>query len=155
MKKTILFAAATLVMVGMAACSGNKEAKAEAAEVAEEAQVTTTTAEFTGVLPAADCEGVKYDLSLTFNAESKDGTFALVETYLENDTTAISTIESAGQFTFNTKDGKDYIVLTKAQEAEEAPMYFVVVDNTLTMTGEDLELPATPGLNYTLVEVAE
>ena len=81
MKKSMLIAAAGLFMVSMAACSGKKENKEVAAETPAEVENTVNAVAYTGVLPAADCDGINYTLSLVFNEEENGGTYQAAENY--------------------------------------------------------------------------
>lgn len=155
MKKSILFVAAGMALMSMAACSGNCS-KDEACKKSDVKEV------YTGVLPAADCDGVRYTLTLDYDDDSRDGDYNLVETYLQADTTEmtgykdVKTFASEGDFTVEKKGDKTYIKLVKDQKDSQAgsadtPMYFVVDSNSaITMTNANLEVSETPGMNYTL-----
>ncbi|MES2341323.1 MAG: copper resistance protein NlpE [Pseudomonadota bacterium] len=73
-------------LTALAACSP-PAAKAPAAPPAPVAAVPAAealTMSFSGLLPCADCPGLKTELTLTRDAPySRDGTYRLVETYLE------------------------------------------------------------------------
>lgn len=115
---------------------------------------------YTGVIPAADCDGIRYTLTLDYDDDAKDGDYKLVETYIQADSTSaigysdVKTFASEGDFTVNKKGDKTYLKLVKDQKdsqagSAETPIYFVIdSDSTITMTNADLEIPATPG--YTL-----
>ena len=154
MKKSLFMAGIAAMMVFMGACTGTKEAKQD-----ETANVEPKKEVFTGVLPAADCDGIRYTLHLDYNDEATAGDYSLNEAYLEADTTAADgyktkeAFDSKGAFTVEDKNGKKVLTLAPAKaegdSAEVAPVYFVVdTDSTMTMTNADLVLPETPG--YTL-----
>lgn len=154
MKKTMLFGAAAMTLFAMTACSGKCD-KAEACGKGADAV-------YTGVIPAADCLGVRYTLALDYDDDANKGDYDLVETYLEADTTVatgirdLKTFRSEGDFTVNKKGDVTYLKLVKdAKDSQsgstESPIYFVVDgDSSITMTGSDLVVTATPGMNYTL-----
>ncbi|MDE6792272.1 MAG: copper resistance protein NlpE N-terminal domain-containing protein [Muribaculaceae bacterium] len=159
MKKTIIFAAMCLTMLGMAACSGNgKNANASGADSKKGDKVEV----FTGVLPAADADGVRYTLSLEFDDDDNDGDYKLVETFIQADSTAvggykdIKNFASEGDFYIKQKDGKTYYELKKDQKDSQpgsldTPTYFLVdSDSTITMVNAQLELAADSTMNYTL-----
>lgn len=155
MKKSIFFAAA-VAMLGLAACSSNNSNCKNG--TCNKGDVTET---YSGILPAADCDGVLYNLTLEFDDNDNDGDYKLVESYLQTDTTAatgftvIATYNSEGDFTVNKQGDITYLKLTKDVKDSQAnsidtPLYFVVdSDTSITMTGEDLQ-PSVTGLNYTL-----
>lgn len=151
--KKALYMAAAVALLGMSACTGascdSKSCKADDDKV------------YTGVVPAADCDGVRYTLKLDYDDDHNytDGDYDLVQTYIAADSTSalgykdIRTVKSEGDFTvIKTKDGKTGLKLVeevrRGQQGET--MYFVVdSDSTLTMTNSDFETAAS-GLNYTL-----
>lgn len=151
--KKALYMAATVALLGMSACSGascdSKSCKADDDKL------------YTGVVPAADCDGVRYTLKLDYDDDHNytDGDYDLVQTYIASDSTSalgykdIRTVKSEGDFTVvKTKDGKTGLKLVeevrRGQQGET--MYFVVdSDSTITMTNSDFETAAS-GLNYTL-----
>lgn len=151
--KKALYMAATVALLGMSACTGtscdSKGCKADDDKL------------YTGVMPAADCDGIRYTLKLDYDDDHNytDGDYDLVQTYIAADSTSalgykdIRTVKSEGDFTVvKTKDGKTGLKLVeevrKGQQGET--MYFVVdSDSTITMTNSDFETAAS-GLNYTL-----
>lgn len=159
MKKTIMFMAAGLSMLGMAACSGHgKSCNGNACAKGDKTEV------FTGIIPAADADGFRYTLTLEFDDDDKDGDYRLVETVVSSDSTAVGgykdlqSFASEGDFYIKQKDGKTYYELKKDQKDSqpgslETPAYFLVdSDSTITMVNAQLEPSQTPGLNYTLTK---
>lgn len=155
MKKTIVLTTAALAMLSMAACSGEKSCKGEVCSKDCKDDVV-----YTGVMPAADCDGIRYTLLLDYDDDMTDGDYKLVETYIQADTlspvgyTDIKSFASEGDFTVNKQDGKTYLKLqeeTKNPSATGATTFFLVdSDSTITMTNSDLEVSSIPGMNYTL-----
>ena len=159
MNKIMLMAAAGLTVLSMASCSGNKcdkDASCDNCDKNCDKEVL-----YTGVLPAADCDGIRYTLHLDYDDNGQKGDFILVETYLGSDTTTalgykdLQTFTSKGDFTVAQQDGKTYLKLveyTKDSSARATDMMYFVVDSdsTITMTNSSLETSAMPGMNYTL-----
>lgn len=157
MKKTLLMGAAALAMISMAACTGNKTT-CDSATCAK----GDIDAVYTGVLPAADADGVRYTLKLDYDDNGTKGDYDLIETYILGDTISATgykdgkTFTSEGDFTVTKQDGKTVIKLVKDQKDSAAgsidtPIYFIVdSDSTITMTNQDLDVSTTPGMNYTL-----
>lgn len=153
MKKLLFSACAALVLAGMAACSG-KQAAAD--NTADETAAEKTA--YTGILPAADCDGVWYTLQLN------DGKYDMIETYFALDTTAtvgiaeILSVKSEGDYTVvegeGDNAGKTYLKLAQATDDSAAQtLYFLqATDSTLTMVNAEFEAPATPDY-YTLNQV--
>lgn len=151
MKKSI-FAIASAVVLMAASCSNEKKAAEATEPAAEEVAVVEV---YSGILPAADAEGVLYDLTLNYN-EDGVGTYTLNETYMVADTTATNVaVATEGDFVVTDKDGKKYIALTKdatkatEEEANDTIFFLVDSDSTITMVNAQLE-PAATDLNYTL-----
>ena len=141
-------ATAGLALISLAACSNKScdngscsNGKGDRNEV------------FTGVLPAADCDGIRYTLHLDYDDNGKD---------LRQDSTGMAGIKdiasfaSEGDFVVSQDNGKTIIKLVKDQKdsgagSVETPIYFIANgDSTLTLTNDSLKVPDTPGLNYTL-----
>ena len=157
MKKSILLGGAALLTLAMTACGncgdtacGNDRGHDGIDKV------------YTGVIPAADCDGIRYTLTLDYDHDDNDGDYRLVETYLRGDSTAmigyrdIATFYSEGDFRVKKQGEKTYLELVKDAKDSSAgsidtPIYFVVdSDSTITLANDQLEVPQTPGLNYTL-----
>lgn len=163
MRKFVLGAAA-MTMLALAACSNNNGSctkdcdgkKGDKEEV------------YTGILPTADAEGVRYTLKLEYDDDHNytDGDYDLVEVYLANDSTSATgykdsaRFKSEGDFTVinGTGDNASKKYLKLVQDAKDSaagsnagPIYFLVEsDSTLVMVNSHLEESSNPGLNYTL-----
>lgn len=156
MKKFIYTLAAMATIFGAASCSSNTEKKAEA-ETAVETTAEPKTEVFSGVLPAADADGMRYTVTMDYKDADK-GTFTMQQTALTADEgTATGYTDGAsfdykGDFTIDTKDDVKYIKLTgtMGEEAQTEDFYFVIDnDSTITFTGNKPEKIDSP-LNYTL-----
>lgn len=155
MKKTFYFAAAALVALAAGACSDKGSCTKDSAR-GDLKEV------FTGVLPAADAEGIRYTLNLDYDDDNNytDGDYALVETYLVTNTDSVSKLsyndsvsyKSKGDFNVVEKNGNKYLQLVPDRKYPNASALNLMVNNdsTLTLVGSNLE-PAEPSaLNYTL-----
>lgn len=159
MKKTIIMMAAAFSIFGLAACSGNQKSNGDSSKAAGD-----RVERYSGILPAADADGVKYSLKLEFDDDHNytDGDYDLLETYLEADSTSttgykdIKSFKSEGDFDVMNKDGKSYLKLVQdaddsAKGSNPGPMYFLVEsDSTLVMVNSNLELAQDSTMNYTL-----
>lgn len=152
----MVLAAAALAMLSMVSCSGNKSCKGETC-----ASKCDKDMVYTGVMPAADCDGIRYTLTLDYDDDGRDGDYHLTETYLQADTLSATgykdlvTYASEGDFTVNKQGDKTYLKFVKDKKDSSAEasddMYFIVdSDSTITMSNSDLEVSAMPGMNYTL-----
>lgn len=154
MKKTLFTAAAAFALLSLGACSNQNCSKGSCGDAGDKEEV------YTGVLPAADADGIRYTLDLDFDDDNNytDGDYDLVQTYLVSDTTATSGISDAnsfkskGDFTVAESNGKKYLKLVPDRKFTNAePLNFLVEsDSTIVLVGADLQPSATPGLNYTL-----
>ncbi len=107
---------------------------------------------YEGVLPAASCCGIKYQLSIKHRAHSGDGTFHLLMTYLEAENGKDVTFTFAGNR--NTQRGtpfdKDATVWQLIDNDKKEIFNFLYVDeNTLTLLNDQFEKSRTK-LNYSL-----
>ncbi|MDE6768742.1 MAG: copper resistance protein NlpE [Muribaculaceae bacterium] len=159
MRKTIYMMAAALSMFSMAACTGNQKSNGDQ-KVADGDKKEI----YTGILPAADTDGVRYSLELEYDDDHNytDGDYDLLETYLEADSTSVGgfkdgkSFKSEGDFTVMDKEGKKYLKLVQDKDDSQegsnvGPMYFLVEsDSTIVMVNEELQPAANPEMNYTL-----
>lgn len=154
-KNTIAALGAALLMGSLIACSGKDCRNGAECTVNADDDVT-----YTGVLPGADCLGIRYTLSLDYDKDDNclKGDYKLIQTYIVADSTATANQADAysskekGDFKVTDKDGKKYLTLVpKHPGAAADTLYFTQSsDTTLTMTNKSFEESATPGLNYTL-----
>ncbi|MBD5332535.1 MAG: copper resistance protein NlpE [Bacteroides sp.] len=155
MKKSMIMFASAIVAMMAASCSG-KASKCDDAQCAAEESATSTEVVYTGLLPAADCDGIQYLLKLDYS-DSKDsikGDYDLVQTYLVTDSAANSVeFKSEGDFVGFAKDGKQYLKLTEESQSAEETYFLVESDSTIVLVNAELEAPNAPGLNYTLTVV--
>ncbi len=158
MKKSILMAGAALLTLGLASC-GSGSCDKGACDAKSDVDVV-----YTGVLPAADCDGVRYTLLLDYDDNNQEGDYTLVETYIQADTVSaigykdLQSFVSEGDFTVEKQGDKSYLKLVKdakdsAAGSIDTPLYLLVdSESTLTLTNQDLEVSNTPGMNYTLTK---
>ena len=145
-----------LAALTLASCSGGKKAE-PATNPDATAGVSTNdrTETYTGTLPAADVEGIRYTLTLQYDDDGNDGDYSLEQVYISD--TDPATFTSNGDFDVKTgtpqSSSQRYVRLVSTPDLESAPrdtMYFVITsDSTLMLTGPDLT-PAVSGLNYTI-----
>lgn len=154
MKKLYYLFAAGLMTLASCTSNAQKNAEATDATAEETAEAVVNEEVYTGVLPAADTEGVEYTVNLVYNADSEtDGNFTMTQVYMSE--TDPATFESKGDFTVKTgtPQGADqkYFVLA-AEDAPADTTYFIVTnDTTITLVGGDLT-PSASGLNYDLTK---
>ncbi len=156
MKKSIFMGAAALALISLASCNSNCKS-----DTCEKAKCDSKDVVYTGVLPAADADGVRYTLSLDYDSKDAEGDYRLVETYIKADSVAATgykdaaTFASEGDFTVVKQDGKTYLKLVKDKDDSSAQAaaslnFLVDSDSTLTLVNDQLQVSETPGLNYTL-----
>lgn len=109
---------------------------------AEKADVFEQSGTFVGTLPAADCSGIVYKLTI-----DGDTAFSLDMTYLEAIDGRDTTFVSSGKVERLKDDNAIKL------ESEDGVMYFKVVnDSTLRMVNDSLQ-EAQTSLNYDIVKV--
>lgn len=173
MKKTVFFAASVLALAGLASCSGNnKNCNNDSTCCNAENCPAGTTFDhdgdmmqtYTGVLPAADADGVRYTLTLKYDKDDnfREGDYGMIETFVVADSTATTgykdtkSFRSEGDFTVGEKDGKKFLRLVQdvkdSQPGSNAgPIYLLAdSDTTLTMVNAELQPAENSELNYTL-----
>lgn len=159
MKKTIFAMGAALALFSMASCAGNNSGKCcNEGGVCKDKDMV-----YTGVIPAADTDGIRYSLTLDYDDDDNymKGDYDLLETYIQSDSTSftgykdLKSFKSEGDFTVEKKDGKTYLKLVQDVKDSQAgsnggPIYFEVAsDSTLTMVNAEYQLPTRPQ-DYTL-----
>lgn len=153
MKQIFCLAAIAAAVISMASCS-SRNCQGKSGDRDEV---------YTGVVPAADCAGVRYTLALDFDDDNNytDGDYKLVQTYLVADSTASLNYKDAdsykekGDFTVAEKGGKKLIkLIPDPRHGGGQPLYFLIDnDSTLTMTNAEMDAPVDASLNYTLRKV--
>ena len=130
MKKLYYLYAAGLV--ALASCSSNAQKSAEATDATADATEQTVEAVsnevvYSGVLPAADTEGVEYTVNFVYNPDSEtDGNFTMTQVYMSE--TDPATFDSKGSFAVKTgtpqsADQKYFVLAAEGSPAEFT--YFV------------------------------
>lgn len=159
MRKTIYALGAVMALFSMASCAGNQDGKC-----CKSGECKGGDKVYTGLIPAADAEGVRYSLKLDYDDDKNctEGDYDLIETYIVGDSLSMTghkdadSFKSEGDFTVMQKDGKTYLKLIQdvkdsAKGSNAGPIYFLVdSDSTITMVNADLQLAADSTMNYTL-----
>ena len=147
MKRSIFSLAAVAALVlAMGACSGTQTPSTAITQDRSSDKV------YTGVLPAADVDGIRYTVLLDFDDDNTGGDYEMVETYFVNDSTGVNDVASfatEGDFTVGTgAQGQKYLKFSGDGVGE---MYFLAeTDSTITLVDASLTPTTTPGMNYTL-----
>ena len=146
------------VVAALASCQSkaNKAAEAEADSLSiEMAPITEVTEVYEGTLPAADGPGIDYVLTLNAATDGVD-TYTLDMTYLDaegqgkNKTFSSKGKQQTIQKVVNKKPTK---AVKLTPNDGEAPMYFVIVnDTTLRLVNDSLQ-EAVSDLNYDIIKV--
>lgn len=146
MKKGILGVLACAGLLLLGACTNGKCGKDGSCKGGDEDQV------YTGMLPAADADGIRCTLVLDYDDDMKDGDFDMLQTYVKIDSmgvTDINSFKSKGDFIVETRGADKYLKLVE-KGAASSPIYFQQTDDTtLTMVNDSLQ-PSASGLNYSL-----
>lgn len=156
MKSKFMFLAAFVAVMGLAGCS-DKSASGTGEKAADcvsssDANGRASDRAYTGVLPAADVDGIRYTVLLDYDDEGTGGEYEMVQTYFVSDSTGVSDVASFatdGDFVVSTNDkGQKYL---KFEDAGAGELYFLAeTDSTLTMVDASLTPASTNGMNYTL-----
>ena len=154
MKKVIMLAA---VVAALASCQSkaNKAAEAQADSLAlAMTPITEMTEVYAGTLPAADGPGIDYVLTLNAATDGVDTTYTLDMTYL--DAQGQGQNKTFKQQTIHKVVNKKPVTAVKlTPKSGEAPMYFVIVnDTTLRLVNDSLQ-EAVSDLNYDIIKVKQ
>ncbi len=136
------------------------DAATSAASSAVEAITNSASPTYSGILPAADCAGIRYTLTFDYpdgNNAATAGTYTLDETYLDADPADANaykdgrTFKSEGDFTVEAATdataGKKYIKLVEKPADPTATPRRSISSSTrlsLTLVGADLSSPPPP-----------
>lgn len=106
---------------------------------------------YEGILPCADCPGIRYDLVLENQEFVGDGTFKLKMTYLEAENGKDSDFESTGKWITLRGDADDInaTVYQLNPDSMDAIMNFLVSGDSLIMLDRE-QKRIRSGLNYIL-----
>lgn len=146
--KDVLLAIAVIAMMarcGSKCCkpAANTAADSSAA-VCDSASVATDSLVYEGMVPAADCAGIRYRIAM----DARKKNFTMKEDYMESDTKVKGSFNEKGTVEPYSKNGKKGIKLSTGNNGPE--LYFVSVgDSTLRMVNDDLEESVTAS-NYDL-----
>ena len=154
MMKKILYAACIAVLFS---CSGNMKKTADGKNVnmkdslrIESGLGEVEERQYRGILPAADCEGIKYQLTLWNQQHSGDGVFDLDMTYLGVKDRQDTTFYSYGHWvTLKGRPGDESVIYQLHPDASEGDVNFLFRGDSLIMLGSNMQ-PAESTLNYTL-----
>lgn len=124
-------------------------------EIYRQDNTGTQALTYEGVLPCADCPGIRYNLTINRRPQSNEGTFSLTQTYLEAEDGKDMTFVTKGKF--RTLQGipgnKDAVVWQLVSDKDDETMNFLCEnDSTVTLIGKDLKKAAS-ALNYSLKRV--
>ena len=105
---------------------------------------SSAVAVYEGLLPAADGPGIQYVLSVDSVGPDGESGYTLVTTYLD--------AEGQGKNKSFTSKGKKQVIKMTPSDGD-APVYFVVVnDTTLRLVNDSLQ-EAVSDLNYDIIQV--
>ncbi|MDE7407295.1 MAG: copper resistance protein NlpE N-terminal domain-containing protein [Muribaculaceae bacterium] len=131
MKRNFLYLAAMASVVALGACADKQNTQT----VSDHSDIDKV---YTGVLPSADADGVRYTVLMDYDDDNNGGEYDMVQTYFTTDSVGnindIATFVSDGDFTVATSDtGKKYLKFSGDGSGE---MYFLNhSDSTIGRTG--------------------
>ena len=156
MKKVMMIVAVAAALVSCQSKGNqNNDAMGEGA-MAVAGNDSSAIVVYEGILPAADGPGIQYVLSVDSVGPDGESGYTLVTTYLD--------AEGQGQNKSFTSQGKKQVIQKDVNKTKktaykltpdngEAPVYFVVVnDTTLRLVNDSLQ-EAVSDLNYDIIQV--
>ena len=160
MKKVMMIAAfaAALVSCQSKGTQNNDAVAVDEGVMAVAGNDSSAVAVYEGILPAADGPGIDYVLTLNAATDGVDTAYTLDMTYLDAEGQGQNkTFTSKGkQQTVHKVVNKKPVTAVKLTPKDgEAPMYFVVVnDTTLRLVNDSLQ-EAVSDLNYDIIKVKQ
>lgn len=160
MKKLLFLFAATAMIVSCQS-KGNKMETISESESDSIAMLNDSTLgdwqtyTYEGILPAADCEGAKYLLTMQELENDSTGNYTLEITYIGVDNGKDKTFKSKGKrnIIHGIPGDKKAVVYQLIPDNDNATMHFLAEgDSALTMIGTDFK-KAMSKLNYTLKKI--
>ena len=158
MKKVMMIAAlaAALVSCQSKGTQNNDAVAMDESVMAVTGNDSSAVAVYEGILPAADGPGIDYVLTLNAATDGVDTAYTLDMTYLDAEGQGQNkTFTSKGkQQTVHKVVNKKPVTAVKLTPKDgEAPMYFVIVnDTTLRLVNDSLQ-EAVSDLNYDIIKV--
>ena len=156
MKKVMMIAAIAAALVSCQSKGNQNNGAMEDGAMVVASNDSSAVAVYEGILPAADGPGIQYVLSVdSIGADGECG-YTLVTTYLD--------AAGKGQDKSFTSNGKGKVIQKNVNSKKktayqltpdngEAPVYFVVVnDTTLRLVNDSLQ-EAVSDLNYDIIQV--
>ena len=113
------------------------------------------TQTYEGVLPCADCPGIRYDLTIRSHERSGEGTFSLSQTYLEAEDGKDATFVTNGKcITLQGIPGEKNVTVWQLvfDNGDEVMNFLCENDSTITLIGDDFKKAETE-LNYSLKKI--
>ena len=156
MKKVMLIAAIAAALVSCQSKSNQNNDAVDEGVMAVAGNDSSAVAVYEGILPAADGPGIQYVLSVDSVGPNGESGYTLVTTYLNADNKGTNK-------SFTTK-GKREVVKKNVKNQQktaykltpsngEAPVYFVIVnDTTLRLVNDSLQ-ESVSDLNYDIIQV--
>lgn len=147
MKRTFCYLAAAAALLTLGACTGTQKPTTAPTPDRDTDKV------YTGVMPGADVDGIRYTVLLDFDDDGTEGDYDMVQTYFVTDSTGtvqdVESFASEGDFSVGTgANGQKYLKFSGDGAGE---IYFLAdTDSTITMVDATLTPSTTPGMNYTL-----
>ena len=160
MKKVMMIAAfaAALVSCQSKGTQNNDAVAVDEGVMAVAGNDSSAVAVYEGILPAADGPGIDYVLTLNAATDGVDTAYTLDMTYLDAEGQGQNkTFTSKGkQQTVHKVVNKKPVTAVKLTPKDgEAPMYFVIVnDTTLRLVNDSLQ-EAVSDLNYDIIKVKQ
>ena len=156
MKKVMMIAALAAALVSCQSKGNQNNDTMSEGVMTVAANDSSAVAVYEGILPAADGPGIDYVLTLNAATDGVDTTYTLDMTYLDaegqgkNKTFSSKGKQQTIQKVVNKKPTK---AVKLTPNNGEAPMYFVIVnDTTLRLVNDSLQ-EAVSDLNYDIIKV--
>ena len=156
MKKVMMIAAIAAALVSCQSKGNQNNNTMDEGVMTVAGNDSSAVAVYEGILPAADGPGIDYVLTLNAATDGVDTTYTLDMTYLDaegqgkNKTFSSKGKQQTIQKVVNKKPTK---AVKLTPNDGEAPMYFVIVnDTTLRLVNDSLQ-EAVSDLNYDIIKV--
>ena len=157
MKKVMMIAAIAAALVScQSKGTQNNDTAMDEGVMTVTGNASSAVAVYEGILPAADGPGIQYVMSVDSIGPDGESGYTLVTTYLDADGPGKNkSFTTTGKKEMIQKDvnNKKKTAIKLTPDNGEAPVYFVVVnDTTLRLVNDSLQ-EAVSDLNYDIIQV--
>lgn len=147
MKRIIIITLVILTALTAVSCGRNRNKNDLL--VSNESMKGVETDKYSGVVPAADGPGIRYEVVLIGYAQNENGLFHMRRTYIEAENGKDMPFDIYGRYVVVRSNGERVLRLTSFDEEEPVVSFLISSTTEITLLDQQMNRINT-GLNYTL-----